>query len=1287
MTAHSVMTAEDFVKYVRQFVENGEDPARIVSDIEVNGPVDLNASEFVFGRRLSLKRVHFHDDVILANCKFDNSVTLVSCCFDRSLNLGKTIFRNGLSFTHCVFGSDDKEHDRFAIILDDASIRGDLVFEHVKVVGCISARRLQLTGSLEFTACGVTGDSLDERAVFDASDAKIKGSVIFETGRLPPAPAPQSPRRPRSFFRDRRKAGVSVMLRGTKVTDMVNLAWAKFEGEVNLAFVKCRSLESGAGIFARPPGKKRISTAKQQSILPEETFDGARIDGPLTLSGGDFGLIHLHGISVSGAMRLVAGQSGQILIEDALYNGGHDERFIATSRLGHFIMSSWRCSDFLTMHASEVIGKSVPSRTCGILIKSSVIDRGVSFWPGAALQDTLEGYLERDCAEKVPPKFFTTAPIAGRVVNVDLDAADLDIVAVESDGRCRNLLNRWRRQLVVFGNVLIDHSSIGDDLLLTGIDLIAKSEADDGRIEVTDSKIDGNLVFRSPVSFLADAQVDAPLLRLFAQRLVVADRANLQQNPIQATSLSAYTGWQNDFLFVPACCHMLDTTGLRAVKIDLTGLCVRKAFDQSVDPAARVAPSHPAGKRDENPPNAVMGNVKADGKVATFARLSKNATAAIYQKIDELRPKHNQEADKVDHQPAKINWPWELLTICFGQDAASIKLPDKRMEASAEISGSLDLQHSTIAELLISDASFRQHSAREKATDSGIVLDYTQISKLYVARTESFPKAPGHNGFPVPVSLLDFSVKTWFLEDEDEGGDDNKLPTASKTAPYIDQETTTAGPYLDLLENDPAFRMSSYLAIEKSLRDRGLTDEARQIFIAGAYRDVRTESSKNRPVAAHDAPPATYGAGKVEEDAGTPWPGWSPETWRNWKVWRRAEGRYRGSTIVDIRRLLQSSNYSELVGYLKWWLAIFCTAALFLFERSLISLGYLVIVFLSLLALSKAAADRPGWRGYLKGDLYLIWAFGALYAVVNIVTGPAYVGAGYLATIVLSFIAVKGTLDLPADRRLRPDVVVYGACVVVGVFAVCALLLTPLLPVGSSLLAFIYLIIVLCLFFAIRGNLLRLRRPSREYLGFALCFVWCVIAGGLSTYAVTGPSFIGFGALALWVALLFPLSAAMRCFIDQLYWSLVDYGTSALRLAGVIFILMAISFAFVSGDRQNFESTLLAQSIPLEKKPVKGNTPTPDEWVFGERVWMTLRYHVPLVGAIISDEWQPADSPLRFAGWTGADVKMDLLPSWPRGWAPHAPRARDWYGAMLWMNWVLWPLFLPFLIHTLSRER
>jgi hypothetical protein len=177
-------------------------------------------------------------------------------------------------------------------------------------------------------------------------------------------------------------------------------------------------------------------------------------------------------------------------------------------------------------------------------------------------------------------------------------------------------------------------------------------------------------------------------------------------------------------------------------------------------------------------------------------------------------------------------------------------------------------------------------------------------------------------------------------------------------------------------------------------------------------------------------------------------------------------------------------------------------------------------------------------------------------------------------------------------------------------------------------------------------------------LGFFLCLVWCAVAACLSVSVVYGHSLRSLGFLAVSLAVLFPLFAAMRCFIDQLYWSLVDYGTSALRLAGVIFVLMAISFALVSGHPENFESTLLAKSIPLENEWAKGNTPTADKWFFGERVWMTLRYHVPLVGAVISDEWQPADRPLRFSGLTDPPGKIVLPAWWSSDWAPPPGRAQ-----------------------------
>lgn len=703
-------------------------------------------------------------------------------------------------------------------------------------MAAISARRLRLAGSIEFTECAVDGESLPERAALDLSDAKVKGSVIFETGKWPKGGGEPGRTRPRrSSFRDRRKSDpASVLLRGANVTDMVKLSWAQFQGEVDLAFIKCRSLESEVGIFSRPVIEKTIENAGQKSIKPDENVGGATIAGRITLSGGEFGLIHLHGISISGEVMLIAGQSGQIIIDDGICPADHNEHFIVLSKLGHFIMSSWRCSGFLHLHAAEVIGESNTSRIRGIVIRSSVIGHSLSLWPGLQLQRSLERYLEAGCEEKERPSHFVIHPFGF-------------FLPVGCRGDYRNLLNRWRRQMVVRGNVSIDHCSIGDDLLLTGIDLIAKSETDDGRIEIVDSKIDGNLVFRSPISFLADAQVDAPLLRLFAQRLAVThlddlpkaqrlaviDPDNLPRDHIQVVTEKDYRSWHDNFAFVPACCHMLDTTGLKAIKIDLTGLCVRKPLERNI---AAGTSAQTAGKRDENLPNAIMSNIEVGNKIATFARLSTKATDKIYGKIED----YLQDQTSANQPQTKINWPRELLTLCFGERATAIALPTANNMAHAEISGSLDLQHSTLCELLISDASFRRHSPLEKAADCGVALDYAQISKLYVARSQlPHVRARGHNGFPVPVSLLDFSVKTWFLEEEE------TEETFKKDA-YLDREATAVSPYLDLLENDPEFRMSSYLAVENSLRDRGLTDEARQIFIAANYRDMRTEAKDVR---------------------------------------------------------------------------------------------------------------------------------------------------------------------------------------------------------------------------------------------------------------------------------------------------------------------------------------------------------------------------------------------------------------------------------------------------------
>lgn len=1105
------ISADDFVRALRESIGGGEYQFLAATiNIDVTGSVDFSDLATQFAKGLLVENVRFLDTIRMTNCKFDGSVTFRSCTFDHSLDLGKTTFENGLCFSNCNFGVAGKKLDRVALSLDDGRVRGDIAFYKVTGYGRIMARRLKLSGNLEFAACAFEAESKDV-ALLDLSNSKVNGSINFETNKRPEA-LPQSlseslgtvgtmrkSRLPRSRFANR-KGGVSINLGGVEVTEDVILSCAHFIGRADLTSIECRGLASEGGFFSLSNADCRHVLPDQKTLVAGEGFGGAIIEGGLTLSGGHFGLIHLHGILILGELSLIDGHSGQIHVEDSICDGSGNERFVARTVLGNFVMIRWHCRDFLHLHPSEMKGSANDWGIRGIVINSTKIDRALSLWPGLSLQRLLQTYMGHSGGDKARPRFFTYA-------------ADGKLVDAEADPACRYLLNRWQRQLLVCGNVIIDHTTIGDDLVLTDIDVRENIGLSDGRIEILNSKVDGEVIFRSPISFLADSRMTAPLLHLLARRIVVGSHV---ETPA----------------FGRAICHTLDMRGMEAKKVDLTGLCIREPPENDAGTSLNPA-SRPIDQATRNVPNATLSQMKVSGKVATFARLAKSTAKGIFDEISSVLSEPDAEHGHgihVDPHPQKKDWQRELLTICFGPLAPSIQVPDKHLEASAHIPGALDLQHAEISELVISDASFRDHISRRHVTENGIVLDYAQISKLYVARGKPDHANPRrHNGFPVPVSLADISVKSWFLEDEDV----NDSLQNSKS--YMEKEAVLADPYLDLLDNDQVFRMSSYLAVERSLRDRGLTDEARKIFIAGTYRDVRTKSTKGS---------------KSRSES------------RNW---RRGDGR--------LRRPIASN----------WVLALlFC-----------MTLG----------------------------------------------TATIYFGTNYLTQNYQLSVA------------------------------------------GASL--------VLLGLFALRANVLRLKRPWSEYVEFVICAAWCaavIYAIHLVAVFMAGASQFDFEWLSIGLVVLLGagivMSNALGRFVDQLYWSLVDYGTSAWRLAGVIFILMALSFSLVSPAAKNFAPTLLAQSVPAAQQK-KNVTDAPGDWSFGERLWMTLRYHVPLVGAVISDEWQPAGQPLIIVGTSGCNERRAL----PTFVCAHWPTARDWFGFMLWANWILWPLFLPFLIRTLSRER
>ena len=123
------------------------------------------------------------------------------------------------------------------------------------------------------------------------------------------------------------------------------------------------------------------------------------------------------------------------------------------------------------------------------------IDRAVSLWPGRSLELKLQGYLEGGAARQKPPRFFASTE-AGKLVDV------------ENNPDCRKFLNRWQRRLVLRGNIVFDHTTIGDDLVLTGVEVKGRPGFGDGRIDILNSNIDGEVIFRSPITFLAELATD-----------------------------------------------------------------------------------------------------------------------------------------------------------------------------------------------------------------------------------------------------------------------------------------------------------------------------------------------------------------------------------------------------------------------------------------------------------------------------------------------------------------------------------------------------------------------------------------------------------------------------------------------------------------------------------------------------------------------------------------------------------------------------------------------------------
>lgn len=197
----------------------------------------------------------------------------------------------------------------------------------------------------------------------------------------------------------------------------------------------------------------------------------------------------------------------------------------------------------------------------------------------------------------------------------------------------------------------------------------------------------------------------------------------------------------------------------------------------------------------------------------------------------------------------------------------------------------------------------------------------------------------------------------------------------------------------------------------------------------------------------------------------------------------------------------------------------------------------------------------------------------------------------------------------------------------------------------------------------------------------------------------------------------------------RLYAHLLRFGGSPLPLAGYIASLALLSGVLVAAEPRNFEIStsnrmLIAAGqqgqqtgrirLDADTRPCLDHwdvlSPGANKWSWGDAVWVTVRYHVPLAGIFARDDVVPTDDrgvTLSIERWTqdrpnwgcvtqerpaagsedSAVVENGVPPLQGAGWSDRVLISpEDWFQLMAILNWIMWPLLLTALLRRMVIE-
>ncbi|WP_250487057.1 hypothetical protein [Caballeronia sp. GaOx3] len=886
------MTGKQLLREIRTRAAKGPTHIRL-ANIHVIDSIDLSAVQLPVG--FSLRRALFEDRVTIKNCAYRGQILLEDCFFRNGLDVAQSLFEGGLIFANCRFAVKNPASMLSAFCFDRTEVKGDLALVSSKFSGVLTGRGARIGGDLYVASSIVDASNHDRKDAIILDVAEIDGSVYFDA-EFPAELLSVSMKEETAVnWRKRRTivkaAGgrASVSLRRARIKDFLDFASARFDGTLNMDQIHVRAVSSDGDSFPVKSGKL---PRKLQPIFTAEVL------GDMRFYGASIGYIQLHGILVSGAIFFVGGRSGQINIDDWV---SQRENCVVESRIGSFMMTAWHCSDFLRCNVAKIWRSDPKVGRIGVDISSSTIDRDLTFWPGLLLVQNLQQALGAKTDDGL------------------LDYKHIFARRGKGIGECTDvpsLLDRWRRQCVIEGKLRISNCTINGDLLLTGVNV--KADGGEGSISVTDTKATGRVMFYSPVTQLSENRNELSLMSALALRHITnyldeGLAASVQTEQSTCTSCQCtysrapqlLTGHGQPLLapYKWASCSMIEMCGIVTNEIDLSGLTVVGLKDGSNALA----------------PIASFDHAKISRKFQAFRRFSLEKIDNAYPRFVNMRP----------GSPGHI-----LLEACLGHVPKAISRKERLVvESHLVVEGALDLQRSVVDELYLSDVSFRRRSLSCCAKDCGVILDFAKIRSLHVARGNVGGSSGLNNGFPSPISLLDVEVSSWMLEASWKSGAERKE----------EAESEVAASYLDLLDNDPEFRLSSYAAVERSLRDRGLEQQADWVYIAGRYRDAHT-----------------YGPRGVKHRAAACLAGWMRIL-----SWKPGYGRYRrlarvGIPIWRLHRPFLEEVGAPIVGIL-WLSLLLHTSFSIVAQFSWLSLLGLAILVAIIPVALPAPIDRLHW--------------------------------------------------------------------------------------------------------------------------------------------------------------------------------------------------------------------------------------------------------------------------------------------------------------------------------------